>query len=1747
MSSPISTGGGGVHFESRVVAYYFASLLSGGTVLGHRTGSAITSVSCQRKDPKNPIDDIKILCKGPDGDGRLDLQIKRTLKIGDNALFQEVIGDCWDTFAANRADRNIWFGAGVGTGVQTFEAHGRQVLAWAKQINSSADFFEQLQTEGVASVGMRDFVGTIRATIEKTQGHKPSDDELWEFLRRFVFLYFDFEAQDGSGDRLNALDRLRHCLAPDETERAPDLWEALIGIADAAKPAAGAYDRAALVEQLASRFQLKGAGAIAADFGRLHDFSQRVLEDVQLDILGASIPRARLHERLTEKLSDAQVIEVLGEAGSGKSALVRQHIEGSRPGSRVLALSSRRLPSDAPGWEGFARHLGIRSSLPEVITELSAATTPILFVDGAERIGTAGNWATINDIVKAIAASPAADRWKILVTSRKNNLAHRQQIEFRRLGLRPDSVEVGDFSEDELDALAEGFPSLRDLVGQGSRTREVAKRPYLLRRIAESGYTAAERQTVVTEVDLMLDFWETAPGEGQDPDADKLARQDLLIELGQRRLAKPDGPIRSLNNLDPRALASLVRDDIVRHDGPRRELSFAHDIIEDWVLCFTLHDIERDKSAPEALKDAGEPLRLIDPLQLLSQWRLESAQTHSEWAALLDVISANSLQPRWRRAVLAAPLLSTQASELLRKIEAPLFGESHALLNELMAALRTIEVDPNPLYLNMPVPDGLSEADRENAARAFALPRRRSWEPFINWYLPRLQETPPELVHETSLLLETIALGYGRVPAWMAKQVAAWTDQILRRLSFGDDFHRGWTEVRRYLDEIGVEKAEKFRERLLSILLRCSDGAPAVVAQHLDWLSGQERSEGAEFIITNSNLLVRSLPTQTVDFLLAVLIEPPEQDDDWFGAWRSSRDFNELGIRHDHLFFSPAHLRPPFLQLLASDEGEGLRLIRGLCNAAMDRWLERLRDDRSATPLPLLLRFEWGVQEFWGHGREYTWNRGLGPGPSAVMSALMALEAWMEAEIEKGRDPSELIRAVLRDNYCVGVIGACCAILLKYPEKCLAMALPFLTSPKLWEWDIQRLVQDRTGNSNTIGHGDIALQKAVAERNKSPHRMFDIRNLIPYLLLLGTAEQKQQLQDAVKALQSEPPDLEFAEQEENKAIVAKTNEHIERMVAMCDLENYRFSKGEDGKSFRYEYVPPPSVAPDDEFQRRQHSINEAIGLARWAEESLEAAALQERWTLADAISVARGYAAEIDFANGWPPVDDLAERAKLGGLAGTAALTLQNMAPGTEDFEWAASVVRAAAATPIEEDGITFSGSFVSFHPVVMAAYGYLALIGKGEASEEIQRDLLILSLHPLDAVKRVVFKGLDGIWEHAPHLCWEALALGTRRLVIPEDVAAAGASAYGLGYSKERLSWIEVEISQSLAALKSGELRSLPRIPEPWRLKKEAEPDAQSQASFERSPQLFLWDQLPIVLFSQPAERLFETPERRAQVLQLLQDLFRWTEMRIAPPWDRRRGGDTPFKWTNAFMEWCATLLPHLNTEEREVLLNGPMRALITVGAGDHLLNDLLTSYALTHIAPGGPYQATVPDCWDELYDVLLEEPSLEWRRSRDFISTGFGECVLAAIFSPYGKPVVPTPWEGLEQFRPHLVRWAETFGATPAYFYHFVEFIMGPAKELTLASGTDWIADAVLQNADNPEFWKSGANGQKASLFFEDLLDHFPDDVRTNAALFDKLVRASDVLIQNNVRPAAEVQQRLSVLEKRVCRTPSNWPAKD
>lgn len=226
--------------------------------------------------------------------------------------------------------------------------------------------------------------------------------------------------------------------------------------------------------------------------------------------------------------------------------------------------------------------------------------------------------------------------------------------------------------------------------------------------------------------------------------------------------------------------------------------------------------------------------------------------------------------------------------------------------------------------------------------------------------------------------------------------------------------------------------------------------------------------------------------------------------------------------------------------------------------------------------------------------------------------------------------------------------------------------------------------------------------------------------------------------------------------------------------------------------------------------------------------------------------------------------------------------------------------------------------------------------------------------------------------------------------------------------------------------------------------------------------------------------------------------------------------------------------MLPHLNYDERQEFVLSPIQKLLDHREGEHLLDDLLLSYVQNHISVEGPVASKVPVCWDELFDIVLSYRGIEWHQTTDFVSSGYGTCVVISIFS-YGMMLVPSPWESIGEFKGHIERWAKNFGHTPAFFSFLVDFILGPGRALLVDPAPTWIAEAVIRNAKQREFWKSATNGERACDFFAELIDKHSPEIQQDNGLFDRLVRASDILLNNNVRAAAELQQRLSILERR------------
>jgi hypothetical protein len=126
MASPYSTGGGGTHFEARVVAYYLAAILGESPARGVPGQYAVQALT-QRAAFDDPLDDIIVTGLLDNGQrGKLRLQIKSDLSFTpSDADWVAVLHQAWDTYEGS-FDANV---DRLGVAINTLQRARRQTLS----------------------------------------------------------------------------------------------------------------------------------------------------------------------------------------------------------------------------------------------------------------------------------------------------------------------------------------------------------------------------------------------------------------------------------------------------------------------------------------------------------------------------------------------------------------------------------------------------------------------------------------------------------------------------------------------------------------------------------------------------------------------------------------------------------------------------------------------------------------------------------------------------------------------------------------------------------------------------------------------------------------------------------------------------------------------------------------------------------------------------------------------------------------------------------------------------------------------------------------------------------------------------------------------------------------------------------------------------------------------------------------------------------------------------------------------------------------------------------------------------------------------------------------------------------------------------------------------------------------------------------------------------------------------------------
>jgi hypothetical protein len=1047
-SSPYATGGGGVILEHEYTASALASLLLAQPIEGLGDEFTLLSVAVQQ-GAHSAVDDVAIEGLSPGGRRLLRVACRRRPTIGKSEESTvKLFADFLDALAADpishtsgRARLGLAISAPFGPASEL-----ATLTEIARRQSDYARFVTAVNARGAHSSQVRGRLQNVLDLVEAAEtyrGNPASSEEriaqlTWQLLQALFVIELQLEGDVAPG-RTTLVARLT--VLTGDASRAEELRLQLVSIAGGSVIRAGAYTRPMLRRDLRS-FGLLGE---APDFIRARPQMELLESELRARTSGSlklpgtgdefSIDRSAVIEELVQLVMNspaASIIIVRGEPDVGKSAIALRAVDSIRcAGGVALVASLRDLPTAV-----IDLRIALGMAPGDLLAAAPSAPKSAFVLDGAEVIQECDSQSSGAFVRAAVAAGMTT----ILVV--RDDAADSVRNHLRGAGIeQPIEFVVSPLAPDEIAALAKAVPALARMTAD-------ARAAWLLRRLGLVDLLLRAVQlgipmptSLSSEAEIFSIVWsglirrgETIMG-GVSPDD----REAAVIEIARALLRGAPACV-----VGGSALSSLRSDGVLLSrqasatwDGADR---FASDVLRDFATARLLL-----QAGLKVLANANAPRWTVRAARLfaqaqLAQSTLSSVGTASDAWERLRVefadLSANHGQ-RWTEVPWESVLTAGWADKLLTELT-PTLVNNPALQAEL---LRTAMVRFS--Y------NGAS--DVTVAA------------PLISW-----------LLENRSLERE-----------WSIDDAESVRKQILRWL-------RGVARLEAAQQD--VSSFQELRVRVREALIRCAneDSDPDFL-ESLGLLGEDSSSASTQLLVAIGKdrpgflaPVVESIDVAQVmskydPKLLAWLaeeyyIEKPKTDT-WGSFW------HDEGIRHHEGggLALAAWYRGPFLFLLRKDFARGLRLIdRMLDRGARARLetLSTLHRQMGGDPNTQLqgLRLDFSgtsPRTFVGDQHSWSWYRGSSVGPYPCMSALFALEMFMDGRVRSGIDVDSLTKRIMRDATTLGSVGLCFGFLVRHIDRVSKELDSLLAEPSVWELEFSRVSHE--GSLHVQGSDDPVL------------------------------------------------------------------------------------------------------------------------------------------------------------------------------------------------------------------------------------------------------------------------------------------------------------------------------------------------------------------------------------------------------------------------------------------------------------------------------------------------------------------------------------------------------------------------------------------------------------------------------------------------------------------------------------------------
>lgn len=1092
--NPYAGGGGGSTFGHRVATSYLADMLLGAT--RSETGELPVVKVAFQTNPTDPVDDLRVEASSGGDRVVVHIAIRRTPQFAKNhAKTAKLIGSLLDQVDTFRHNDRAYVAIAL-TGMTNAHREVQRLASLARGNSTEVDFYAQVTEPG----RHRSYANRYEHITGLVKRARPetADDHLrnvvWSLLTRLWVLDFRVESDDESDwtDIANRLDSL----------------------ARAGKT--GADVRNDLNSACATQFDQKGTAVdrslvrrtihsvLASDVGRseiawreLNLEQKSALVAVRHDLGGVvELPRKELLSEVQAELTAAGAAQgsvlLTGESGTGKSALALSAATSLAATSRdfqFVIINLRRTRDTVPE---LSTALGM--PFADILGEMSAKSR-VLIVDAADA-ALEGRGPLLRELV---AAAHEAEVGLALITA--ETAVEETASALFAIYPEPKRFEVPGLSDAELRVVRDKVPAiagaLRDLPAKS-----------LYRRLAVVDLLARAGITVTTPLDewacLSL-IWKNLISRSING-ISAAARTEALLAMSEADLQLPE-PDRSYARPDPAALDTLRADLLVSPENIlRAKPEFAHDEVRRFATAVRL---VRTSSITETLKASGPVRWSMSAAKLACEGKLADAvDPNSELAAQLaefDILGDESTV-RWKDVPLEAVLEMPNAYDLLLHV----LTADDSRSNDVLATFVKV-VSLHQRYDGMvdlprgePVVRLVAEEVKEfwrhddeffrlvrdwlHSALASELPagnptRRALKELLLNYWRAYHPATTPR-ENPKNARAEIVSNVFGRYSQEKRRQRPLhWKLTQERYIQLfallGPDIDG---EVRACLTEVATESPSHLR--------------PAV---DLDWSAW---GLGAH----DPTLLLQLTESYYID---------ENRSSEW-GRWDGIRDHQHRGFQAlNH------HNNGPFwVMIRICPYKSWIPVVNRILNHAARVHCHSGADSGTIDPgSTFTLAIDGTERVYVGDSNVWGWYRGNTNGPYPCMSALQAVERWVDRMVADKAEIADIVAALLDGCENLAMLALVVGASIRHLGSNQKALDPYLVEPLIWEFDFFRVARETTGFMSASNDGITNPER----------RQWFLQSIAAFLVLQSSAERQAELKELRAQLLAKAPHFDVEE------------------------------------------------------------------------------------------------------------------------------------------------------------------------------------------------------------------------------------------------------------------------------------------------------------------------------------------------------------------------------------------------------------------------------------------------------------------------------------------------------------------------------------------------------------------------------------------------------------------------------------------